>query len=192
VVRAFISVGSNIEPAANVRRALAMLADRVHLAAISTVYLTAAIGRPEQDPYYNCVAEIETDLAPREVKHALLRPIEDAMGRRRTADRYAPRPIDLDLIVYGDLVLDQEDLRLPDPEIMKRPFLAHALRELAPGWVVAGGDRPIEAVAAALPRDGMRPLADYARRLRRELMASTGAPVIPPPNLTSASRGNED
>lgn len=169
MVRAFVSVGSNIDPARNVRAALGLLSARVRLSALSTVYLTAALGRPEQDPYYNCVVAIETDLAPHTLKHGVLRPIEDALGRRRTADKFAPRAIDLDLIAYGDLVLDEDGMRLPDPEILERPFLAVPLCELAPGWKVAGRNRAIEAVAAALGSAGMRALPDYTRRLRQEL-----------------------
>ncbi len=170
MARAFISVGSNIDPAANVRRALRALATRMHLVGISMVYLTDALGRPEQHPYYNCVAEVETDVAPRDVKRAILRQIEDELGRTRTADKYAPRTIDLDLIAYGDLVVDEDGMRLPDPDIMERPFLAIPLHELAPGWVLAGSNRRIDEVAAALPSDGMHPLRDYAGQLRREIL----------------------
>ncbi|HKB60271.1 MAG TPA: 2-amino-4-hydroxy-6-hydroxymethyldihydropteridine diphosphokinase [Gallionellaceae bacterium] len=170
MARAFVSVGSNIEPEIHVRQALALIAVRTHLAAISTVYLTDPLGRPEQDPYYNCVLEIATDLPPLEVKRTLLQAIENKLGRVRRQDKYAPRTIDLDLIVYGDLILDEDGLKLPDPEIMKRPFLALPLAELAPGWVLAGSNRRIEEVAAALSADRMRPLADYARQLRQELL----------------------
>ena len=170
MARAFVSVGSNVQPAANVRTALTLLAARVHIVAVSTVYLTAPLGRPEQDSYYNCVVEIETGLPPRDVKEAVLRRVEDALGRRRSADKYAPRTIDLDLIAYGDLVVNETGMHLPDPEISERPFLALPLCELAPGWRVTGSDRPIEAVAAQLDCSDMRPLPDYTRRLRQEVM----------------------
>src|SRR5512143_1899534 len=124
MVRAFVGIGSNIDPAQNVRAALRCLARQTRLVAISTVYLTEPLGRPEQAPYYNCVAEIATDVPPTELKYGMLRGIEDALGRRRTQDKYAPRTIDLDLLAYGDLVLDTEGMRLPDPDILQRPFLA--------------------------------------------------------------------
>lgn len=167
MARAFISMGSNIDAATHVRQALALIAARTCVAGISTVYLTDALGRPEQDPYYNCVIEIETGLPPLQVKCVLLRPIEDKLGRVRSPDKYAPRTIDLDLVAYGDLVLDEDGMRLPDPEILERPFLAVPLCELAPGWKMAG--RSIEAIAAALDSAGMRALPDYTRRLREEL-----------------------
>lgn len=168
MTRAFIAMGSNIRPAENIHRALAMLATRVRVAAVSMVYQTDAIGRPEQEPYYNCVVEIEADVSPRELKRDVLRPIEDRLGRTRGADKYAPRTMDLDLIVYGDLVVDEDGMHLPDAEILERPFLAIALFELAPDWVLAGSNRRVADVAAALPGRRMLPLEDYAQRLQRE------------------------
>jgi dihydroneopterin aldolase/2-amino-4-hydroxy-6-hydroxymethyldihydropteridine diphosphokinase len=171
MTRAFIGIGSNIEPAENVRAAIRSLARQTRLVAISTVYLTEAVGRTEQPPYYNCVVEIETEAPPADIKFGLLRGIENKLGRQRTADKYAPRTIDLDLIVYGDLTLDAEGIKLPDPEILERPFLAIPLSELAPDLVLAGYGLRIGEVAAKLPPDGMQPLPDYTKSLREELLA---------------------
>ncbi len=168
MVRAFIGVGSNIEPERNVRAAILRLARDTRLVGLSMVYRTEALSRPEQEPYLNCVAEVETEALPLEVKHAILRPIESSLGRRRTGDKYASRTIDLDLIVYDDLVLDEPEMRLPDPDILVRPFLAIPLFELAPGLVLPGFGLPIRDVAASLPRDGMTPLGPFAMRLREE------------------------
>jgi 2-amino-4-hydroxy-6-hydroxymethyldihydropteridine diphosphokinase len=167
-VRAYVAIGSNIEPAANVRLAMLHLAKQVLIANVSMVYRTAALGRPEQDPYYNCVVAIETDMAPLELRRCM-RAIEEALGRRRNEDKYAARTIDLDLIVYGDNVLDAEGLKLPDPEIMERPFLAIPLWELAPSLVLAGSGRPIAEVAAGMKQEGMQPLREYALELRLAL-----------------------
>lgn len=171
MARAFIGIGSNIDPAQNVRAALHGLARQTRLAAVSTVYLTEALGRPDQPPYYNCVVEIETDLPPAELKFGLLRSIENSLGRQRTEDKYAARTIDLDVIVYGDLTLDAEGIRLPDPEILERPFLAIPLFELAPDLVLAGYGLHMSKVAASLTLDGMQPLKDYTGSLRQELLA---------------------
>lgn len=169
MVRAFVAIGSNIDPAGNVRAALRSLARQTQLVGISTVYRTAPLDRPEQPPYYNCVAEIETTLPPLEVKRSLLRPIEDALGRRRSADKYASRTIDLDLIVYGSVNMEVGGLKLPDPEIRERPFLAIPLFELAPELVLAGHQRRIAEIASALGRNGMEPLTQYTRLLKEEL-----------------------
>src|SRR5512146_1192969 len=168
MTRAFIGVGSNIEPAENVRVAIRALARQAHLVGVSMVYLSDALDRPEQPPYYNCVAEIETELPPAEIKFGMLRAIENKLGRQRTQDKYAPRTIDLDLIVYGDLTLDAEGIRLPDPDIPERPFLAVPLAELAPDLVLAGYGLRVGEIAARLPQDGMKPLPDYAALLRKE------------------------
>lgn len=169
MARAFIGIGSNIEPAENVRAAIRSLAQKTHLVGISMVYCTDALDRPEQPPYYNCVVEIETEAPPAEVKHGILRTIENNLGRKRTEDKYAPRTIDLDLIVYGDLTIDAEGIKLPDPEILERPFLAIPLFELAPDMVLAGYGLRIGEIAAKLPLDGMKPLKDYVKLLREEM-----------------------
>ncbi len=169
MVRAFIGIGSNIEPAENVRAAIRTLARKTKLVGISTVYLTGAIGHPEQSPYYNCVVEIETEVPPAEIKYGILRNIENGLGRERTEDKYAPRTIDLDLIAYGDLTMDAEGVRLPDPDILERPFLAIPLFELAPDMVLAGYGVRVSELAARLPQDGMKPLKDYARLLKEDM-----------------------
>ncbi|HXU93287.1 MAG TPA: 2-amino-4-hydroxy-6-hydroxymethyldihydropteridine diphosphokinase [Gallionella sp.] len=169
MARAFIGIGSNIEPAKNVRAAIHSLARRTRFVGVSTVYCTDALDRPEQPPYFNCVAEIETDLNPVQVKHTMLRPIESELWRIRTQDKYAPRTIDLDLIVYGELAMDEGDIRLPDPDIFERPFLAIPLAELAPDLVLAGYGLRIGDIAAKLSPDGMRPLRDYSWLLKEDM-----------------------
>jgi 2-amino-4-hydroxy-6-hydroxymethyldihydropteridine diphosphokinase len=169
MARAFIGIGSNIEPAKNVRAAIHSLAQQARLVGISTVYCTGALDRPEQPPYFNCVVEIETEVPPAEVKHGILRPIEHSLGRRRSEDKYAPRTIDLDLIVYDDLTMDAAGITLPDPDILVRPFLAVPLFELAPDLVLPGYGLCIGDIAAKLPQDGMQPLQDYSTLLREEV-----------------------
>jgi dihydroneopterin aldolase/2-amino-4-hydroxy-6-hydroxymethyldihydropteridine diphosphokinase len=174
MARAFIAIGSNIDPAANVRLAIGRLGQKVRLVGVSTVYRTEALSRPGaqagplQPPYYNCVVEIETFVPPLELKQGILRPIEDSLGRLRSEDKFAPRTIDLDLIVYGDLEMDEGGLKLPDPEIMERPFLAIPLYELAPGLEL-GSNRSIASIASGLPQGGMQPLKEYTRQLQQDL-----------------------
>jgi 2-amino-4-hydroxy-6-hydroxymethyldihydropteridine diphosphokinase len=173
VTEAFISIGSNIRPAENVRQAIHWLARQVHVTGISTVYRTPAEGRPEQPAYYNCVVRIETDLPAGELKHRVLRGIERDLGRQRGSDTFAPRTIDLDLILCGQLAIDQEGLRLPDPQILTRPFLAIPLHELAPQLTLPGAGVPIKEIAAALAAnscDGMEPLVEYTASLRKAIL----------------------
>lgn len=167
MARAFVGIGSNVEPAENVEKAIRLLSTAVQVRGISTVYLTEAVGRSGQPPYYNCVAEIETDVMPVELKQQVLRRIEKELGRVRSDDRYAARTIDLDLVLYDKLVMATEGLTLPDPDIVRRPFLAIPLHELAPDLQLPGSDLRIGDIAAALPRDAMKPLQDYTERLRK-------------------------
>jgi 2-amino-4-hydroxy-6-hydroxymethyldihydropteridine diphosphokinase len=169
VAHAFVSVGSNVNPAVNVRRAIRRLALHVHIVAVSTVYCTEPEGRPEQPHFYNCVVQIETGAPPVDLKYQVLRRIEAELGRKRSQDKYAPRTIDLDLILYDDLVIETGDLRLPDPQILRRPFLAIPLCELAPGLTLPGLNVRIDQVAAVLPEAGMMPLEDYTHLLKKEL-----------------------
>jgi 2-amino-4-hydroxy-6-hydroxymethyldihydropteridine diphosphokinase len=170
MTKAFIAIGSNINPAENIRKALRGLGCHVHIAGLSTVYLTEPEDRPDQPPYYNCVAAIETDLPPEKLKYEVLRHVEAELGRVRTADRYAPRTIDLDLIVYDDLTIETGDLTLPDPLILRRPFLAAGLCELAPGLRLSKWNQTLEQITAAMPALAMKPQPDYTEQLRKDLL----------------------
>ncbi|HUI46948.1 MAG TPA: 2-amino-4-hydroxy-6-hydroxymethyldihydropteridine diphosphokinase [Nitrospirota bacterium] len=170
MTRAFIGVGSNIEPAKNTEKAIRMLARETQVVGVSMVYLTEAEGRTGQPPYYNCVVEIETDLPPAELKHRILRGIEAMLGRIRTEDKYADRTIDLDLLLYDDLAMASGDLTLPDPDIVRRPFLAVPLRELIPGSTLPGTGLCIDDIAASLAGNPMKPLANYTEQIRKDIL----------------------
>ena len=174
MARAFISVGSNIDPDRNVVEAVRRLVSHAKLSGISTVLRTAAVGRPEQADYYNCVIAVNTELPPMELKR-LLNAIERDLGRLRTSDRWAARCIDLDLIVYGHLVSASPELTVPDPDILKRNFLAAGLCELAPTMQLPGWSRGVSSVAAELGTDGLTPLHAYTARLRAAVQAKTVA-----------------
>jgi 2-amino-4-hydroxy-6-hydroxymethyldihydropteridine diphosphokinase len=165
---AFVGVGSNVDPESNVMEALRRLFARERVTGVSTFYRTAPLGAPGSPPFVNGVWRVETALGPRELKRVALRAVEDELGRRRTADRYAPRTIDLDLLVHGDAVVREPDLEVPDPELLVRPFAAWPLWELAPELVVPGSGRRLADVVAGLSREGMEPLPELTRRLRVE------------------------
>jgi 2-amino-4-hydroxy-6-hydroxymethyldihydropteridine diphosphokinase len=170
MARAFVSIGSNIDPETNVKKAVRRLASAVRVAAVSTVYRTEPIGPSGQPLFYNCVVEIQTDAAPRELKFELLRRIESELGRSRSNDKFAARTIDLDLVLYGEVVMTTPDLTLPDPDITRRPFLAIPLAELAPGLVLPGSGLNIKEVAASLSPNTMKPLGTYTEHLRKEIL----------------------
>ena len=168
--QAFLALGSNIEPARNIERALARLKEQTRLLAFSTVWRSAPQERPEQDDYYNCVALIETALPPDELKNRVLRGIETELGRLRTEDRYAPRTVDLDLILYDDLVLQTDDLVLPDPDIAPQHAILRGadtyfiLKDLSLGGTFIDGKK----VEEALLRDGQTISLGHTKVIYRE------------------------
>lgn len=165
--RVFIGVGSNIQPEENVVKAVAMLAADCRLLKISTFYLTEPTGRQDQPPFFNGVLEVETKRPPLELKFSVLRSIENKLGRNRTEDKYAPRTIDLDILLYGEEVLDEGDLILPDPEITSRPFLAVPLGELAPEVTLPGSGKALKEIADSMDTRSMEPLTEFTRSLKR-------------------------
>jgi dihydroneopterin aldolase/2-amino-4-hydroxy-6-hydroxymethyldihydropteridine diphosphokinase len=169
VARAFIAVGSNIEPEQNVREGLRRLSQRLSIKAVSTFYRSLPLGRPEQQPFINGVVEVETDVPPEQLKYGVLRAVESEMGRVRTADTYAPRTLDLDILLYDARMISSPDLTVPDPDIVSRPFLAVPLAELAPEAVLPGDGRSLRAIAGRFAEHGMERLATYTEEVRREL-----------------------
>jgi 2-amino-4-hydroxy-6-hydroxymethyldihydropteridine diphosphokinase len=169
MARAFLSVGSNIDPADNIKKALVLLCRHTDIRGISTVYLNPAEDRPEQAPYYNCVVEVATEIPPAEFKYSVLRKIEETMERKRTADKSAARTIDLDLILYDEMIVHSGGLTLPDPQIFRRAFVASPLLELSPELRLPGTGKSVAEVAASLRENTMTPLREYTELLRKEI-----------------------
>lgn len=161
-------------PERAIKMAMRLLARQVRIVGVSTFYRTPAEGHPEQPDYVNGVAVIETDLPPEVLKHEVLRAIEHRLGRRRTDDKFAPRSIDLDLLLYGSRQMQTADLRLPAEDIEKRSFVAIPLAELAPNLTLPGTDMRVRELAARFNRSEMTPAA-VMKDLRREFAASRGA-----------------
>ena len=133
----FVAMGSNIDPLGNMPAAAEMLADALEVSSVSSVYETDPVGRIDQPRFLNAALLARTTLTPEELKLGLLRPIEARLGRVRTSDRNAPRTIDLDIALFGDLVVDDpaSGIQIPDPDIERRAHLALPLADLAPGFV---------------------------------------------------------
>ncbi len=169
--RVFIGVGSNIDPEKNIRRAIALIKEKARITGVSSFYLTEPLtgpGRrsgPGQPPYYNGVLEIEVDLGPVELKNGILRGIEERLGRVRTEDADGPRTIDLDIILYDDLVFEGEGLKLPNPEILERAFVAVPLSELAPEVVLPGSGVRLKEVAERFKADEMVELPVFTKEM---------------------------
>ena len=128
--RVYISIGSNIEPARHVRLAVMALHEYYGELAISRVYESASVGF-EGDNFYNLVVGLETEQGVDEVNRTL-HEIEDRYGRERSGPRFSARTIDLDLLLYDDLVMQQGKLVLPREEILQNAFVLWPLAEIAP------------------------------------------------------------
>ncbi len=148
---AFVAIGSNLgDREATIARALALLDATPHLrvVGVATVRETAPVGVVDQPPFLNTAAWLETTLGPRELLDRLLA-VERELGRVRTGERWGPRTLDLDLLLYGDDVLDEPGLTVPHPRLHERRFVLEPLSELAPDLVVPGRGR-VKALLAAL------------------------------------------
>jgi 2-amino-4-hydroxy-6-hydroxymethyldihydropteridine diphosphokinase len=131
---AYLSLGSNIEPEANLRAAVELLAAQTTLIAVSSVWETRPLGLTDQPNFLNAAAMIETNLTAEQLKQQVLASIEQRLGRLRQADKNAPRPIDLDIVLFNREILALGQRHIPDPEIVERPFVAIPLAEIAPAY----------------------------------------------------------
>jgi 2-amino-4-hydroxy-6-hydroxymethyldihydropteridine diphosphokinase len=138
MVVAYVGIGSNLlGPAKQVESALQALDQimQTRLVARSQLYATPPWGGIKQPDFVNAVAELQTELEPRELMHALLT-IEHDFGRRRGALRFGPRVIDLDLLLYADRSIEETDLHVPHPRLRERAFVLVPLAEIAPALIV--------------------------------------------------------
>ena len=127
VNRVIIGIGSNIEPQKNISRALKLLAERQHLLKTASCKKTAPIGFTDQPDFVNTAVLVETSLEKGAFKSELTY-IEDILGRVRTADKFGPRTIDLDIVVWNGQVMDDD--------YFTRDFLRSAVDEIAGGTPV--------------------------------------------------------
>jgi 2-amino-4-hydroxy-6-hydroxymethyldihydropteridine diphosphokinase len=134
--------------AAHLRRAVEALPDVV---AVSRVYVTEPVGGPPgQDLYLNMVVELDTELSPRDLLRLAQR-LEEQAGRTRTPRvRWGPRPLDVDVLLVGDLVVEEPDLVVPHPRMWERRFVLEPLAELAPDLVPPGAREQAGGVVRAV------------------------------------------
>ncbi|MEW6646758.1 MAG: 2-amino-4-hydroxy-6-hydroxymethyldihydropteridine diphosphokinase [Pseudomonadota bacterium] len=130
MARVYVSIGSNIEREQNIRAGVADLKARFGTLLLSSVYESEAVGFAG-DSFYNLVAGFDTKLTPQQVA-AELRAIEEAHGRERNGPRFSSRTLDIDLLLYDDLVLHEGKLEIPRDEITKNAFVLWPLAEIAP------------------------------------------------------------
>lgn len=143
MTRAYVALGSNLgDREASIRRA----AELIGASRLSSIRETEPWGYSDQPLFLNAVAEVETELAPRALLDLLLA-VERDLGRTREGPRYGPRTIDLDLVLYGEEVVDEPGLTVPHPRLHERRFVLEPLAELAPGLEIPGRGRVENALA---------------------------------------------
>jgi len=159
-ITAYVGLGSNLEqPHRQVERAVVRLdlLPGCRVVAVSGLFRNPALqapGVPEQPDFINAVAAVETRLGPLALLDALLG-IEAEQQRQRDGVRWGPRTLDLDLLLYGQMQVEEPRLQVPHPELVRRPFVVHPLMEIAPGLRLPGAGALAE-VAAGLAADELQ------------------------------------
>ncbi|HLH28421.1 MAG TPA: 2-amino-4-hydroxy-6-hydroxymethyldihydropteridine diphosphokinase [Acidimicrobiales bacterium] len=153
MTRAYIGLGTNLGDREGFLRAAvdALVAHDLAPTAVSSVYESAPLGPPQPD-YLNAAAEVRTALGARELLEQL-KAIEAELGRQHR-ERWGPREIDLDLLLYGDETIDEDGLTVPHPELTKRSFVLVPLLEIAPYLDLPSGE-PLSAFCERNP-EGLR------------------------------------
>ena len=131
--RVYIGLGSNVDREKNIRHAIDGMRQVFGELELSPVYESAAVGFDGND-FLNLVAGFKTENELAEVVEAL-REIEDKLGRHRTQPRFSPRPIDLDILTYDELEIDQSGIQIPRHEILQNAFVLKPLQDIAPDVV---------------------------------------------------------
>lgn len=163
MIRVFVGLGSNLgaglpTPADRIAAAFADLAaiPMTRLVARSALYANPPFGPVPQPEFVNAAAELGTQLAARALLEEL-RLIEKKHGRTRDGTRWGPRALDLDILLYGQAVLDEPDLHVPHRGLPERNFVLYPLRDIDPGLVVPGMG-PLAEMIARCPPAGLRKL----------------------------------
>ena len=149
--RAYVGLGANLgDRERTMRQALAEIAaePETELVAVSSFRETDPVGLEQQPRFLNAAAALETSLRPHELLQRLLA-IERSLGRTRGGPRFGPRTIDLDLLLYGDEVVNEPGLHVPHPRLAQRRFVLEPLLELDPDLELPGGAR-LSSVLAGL------------------------------------------
>lgn len=166
MTRAFVGLGSNLDaPHDQLDAALAALARLEHteLTGRSARYWTKPVGDPDQPEFLNAVAALETGLDSVELLESM-QAIETAQGRARDPSRrWGPRPIDLDLLLFGSLTIHTPDLTVPHPRLHERAFVLRPLADLAPDLPI-GSLGTVSELLAAVNSAGVRPASEEARK----------------------------
>jgi len=175
MAEAFLGLGGNVgDKAGFIRRAVARLraTPGVDLVETSRLYRSAPVGNVDQDWFLNAAARVETRLSPRELLERCLA-AEAGLGRRRR-ERWGPRAIDIDLLLYDERTIREPGLEIPHPHLTERAFVLRPLAELAPGKRIAG--RAVEAWLAAVSDQALEPLLPLERSQIAAILGASPKP----------------
>jgi 2-amino-4-hydroxy-6-hydroxymethyldihydropteridine diphosphokinase len=149
----YLGLGSNVgDSAGHLRAALGLFGERgVEVDAVSSAYVTEPVGEIlDQPDFLNAAARVRTELQPEELL-AVCKAVEAERGRALQAPRHSPRPLDVDLLLLGQIELESERLTLPHPQVRTRRFVLVPLLELDPELELPDGTKLAEALAALPP-----------------------------------------
>lgn len=155
----YVGIGSNVDREASVRGGVADLREHYGELRLSSVYESAAVGF-EGDPFYNLVAGFQTSESIQQVLAALSE-IEAHHGRQRAGERFVSRTLDLDLLLYGDVIVTADNYHVPRDEILRYAFVLWPLAEVAPEQVHPETGKTFASLWAAFDKSGqpLRPIA---------------------------------
>ena len=156
MITAYIAIGSNLaDPVAQANKAIEALRHHPHikLIACSSLYSSTPMGPQDQPDYINAVAEIQTELSPLELLDAT-QAIEQHQGRVRKDERWGPRSLDLDILLYSDQVIDNERLTVPHYGMKVREFVLYPLYEISPNLSLPDGIE-LKSLLNSIDRNGL-------------------------------------
>lgn len=152
--RVYLSLGSNINPEINFVKAVQLLASATELVAVSSVWETAPLGLPHQPNYLNGVVVVHTTLSAMALKMQVLMEIEQTLGRVRQSDnKFGPRSIDIDIMLFNRDVMQLGERHIPDAEILARAFVALPLAEVDPTYIHPETGQSLADIAAQFGGD---------------------------------------
>lgn len=174
----YIGVGSNISPEKNIKKALKESCKYLKISKISTFYRTKPLLTKDQDDYLNGVWEFYSTIDVHEIKFNILRVIEEQIGRVRTEDSCASRTIDLDILLYSDLVINEEGITIPDPDIYKRYFIVKPLMELNADIILPDTKSSISEILDKVERCELQADIGFTQSLRSDLLNHKKPPAF--------------
>jgi 2-amino-4-hydroxy-6-hydroxymethyldihydropteridine diphosphokinase len=147
----WLLVGSNIDPARHLPQAIREIAHLVKVCAVSSVWQSPPADQSDQPKFWNAALLAKTDAPPETIQLLIIQPIEKSLRRERTEDKFGPRTIDIDLMLYDSQVGTFGGRQLPHPDILTRAFAAIPLAEISPNFVHPVRGLPLREIAAQFP-----------------------------------------